>query len=339
MGEWTHLLTDIAPVQMLADRFAQRLRDRPFLFYRLVRDALSRIQQMRRYERVGRARIQTARAAAATVRLEWIIRPQLQVQQQLAKKEERSQLRIDQQRVLAHPSQSRTPPKIALQYRPGIHVRLAPNRMPDFFFDPALQLVQPVNHQIVIVVAARVPRDRPFRLCTAVVHRNYNSAAHSLERPPRIMPLLRAALQIRHVAGITGSNPLIEVTGGFNRAQRRDANQIETKLARAFLDAAFQITFVITFVITLVGGHFRTAQRTYCSASWTDGVASGDPYAVSMRQRTYSRSGTGRNGGRRYHLLFRNRQLTRTRSTASVGWRNERAPSASASLSMDIPTI
>ncbi len=55
-----------------------------------------------------------------------------------------------------------------------------------------------------------------------------------------------------------------------------------------------------------------------------------------MRQRTYSRSGIGTNGKRRYQCRFRKRQLTRRRSSASAGRRIERPASSRVSFNHGI---
>ena len=91
------------------------------------------------------------------------------------------------------------------------------------------------------------------------------------------MALLRAALEIRHLAGVTRSQPRIEFRRAFHRAKCRDSDKIESKLESVCLDLPLE---------TRALAHFRVAHLTYRSASVTDGIASGEPYAVSIRQRT-----------------------------------------------------
>ena len=87
-----------------------------------------------------------------------------------------------------------------------------------------MQLVQPVDHQIVVIVAARIARYGTGRLRAAVIHRDDDCTPHPLERLPRVATLLGAALQISHLAGVTGADPFVEVIRSFDFAQRRDSD-------------------------------------------------------------------------------------------------------------------
>src|SRR5439155_23314939 len=61
--------------------------------------------------------------------------------------------------------------------------------------------------------------------------------------------------------------------------------------------------------------------------SSTGGTVCSSPYAVSMRQRVYSRGGSGKNGGRRNQSRARKLHVRRTRSTASRGFTVARSAS------------
>src|SRR5207249_1519809 len=70
------------------------------------------------------------------------------------------------------------------------------------------------------------------------------------------------------------------------------------------------------FFHSLIVSRRHRANRMTSSSG---GTASSSPYAVNMRQRTYSRGGNGRNGARRYQSRARALQARRTRSSATRG--------------------
>src|SRR6185437_12700056 len=98
--------------------------------------------------------------------------------------------------VLPEPAQPRATREIALEYRASIDVRLSVHCMTDLILDPATQLVQPVDHHVVVIIATRVARYGTGRLRAAVIHRDDDGALHAFEWSPRVASLLGASLQI-----------------------------------------------------------------------------------------------------------------------------------------------
>ncbi len=225
---------------MLPDRFPQCLRDRSLLLNCLIRYAACCVQHPRCDECVRRARIEAPRAASAVIRVERAIRPQLQIEQQLTQKEKRPERRVDEIGALSDPAEPGALREIALEYRAGIDVGLPAHRTTDARLYPAMQLVQPIHHHIVIVVAPRIACDRTGWLGAAVVHRDYHGAPRPLVRQPGIPPLLCAAFQVVHLACVARAQPFVEAGCRVRRAECRDSHQIETDLARARLDPSFE---------------------------------------------------------------------------------------------------
>src|SRR4051812_37496130 len=105
----TYVLTDVTPVDQLADRLAQLDRNLFAQLDREIRDAPPRIELPRRGDRLRRTRVDASRARATPVRLERRIHLELEIQHQRAEKEERPALGIDEVRVLPEPAESRAP--------------------------------------------------------------------------------------------------------------------------------------------------------------------------------------------------------------------------------------
>ncbi len=92
------------------------------------------------------------------------------------------------------------------------------------------------------------------------------------------MPLRRAARKIRHLTRVTRCDPFVEVRRSLCRTERRHSDEIEAERSRAILDSLCEGS--------VAGSHRRVAQRAYCSTSCALGMKSGEPKAVSIRQRT-----------------------------------------------------
>ena len=84
------------------------------------------------------------------------------------------------------------------------------------------------------------PSDWSRRLAAAVVETDDHRAACTVHRTPRVATLLRAALEIVHVAGAARAKPLLEPAGRRRRSRARDANEIEAESVRLRLDPLFE---------------------------------------------------------------------------------------------------
>ena len=282
-------------------------------------------------ERVGRARVEAPRARAAPVRLERRVGRQLEVEHAARRGRRTSRARVDQHRALAEPPEPRAPREVALEDRPRVDVRLARHRRARRARATAsLQRAQPLDHHVVVVVAARVARDRARRLAPAVVHRR---------RRPRSRPPRTAARVSRRFSAPRASHGAISPArpAGEPRVERRRPSRpargarsrrgrsrgrrpapSRTSRGRGRRRHRRRAGAVLTPRSRPITAVARPTARTG-SRPPPAAPPSSSPYAVYMRHRTYSRGGTGRNGGRRHQPRARKRHATRSRSTASVG--------------------
>jgi hypothetical protein len=157
------------------------------------------------------------------------VRLELEVEDETAEEEERSERRIDEVRVLAEPAEPRAPREVALEQRARVHVRLARDRAPDARLDPAVQLAQPVDHHVVVVVAAGVARDGPARLAPAVLHRDDDRARHAGEWEPRVGALVAPLREVVHLPRVPRVEPPLELGRRLGGAEARDPREIEAE--------------------------------------------------------------------------------------------------------------
>src|SRR4029078_4013178 len=114
-----------------------------------------------------------------------------EIHQQRAEKKERTGAWIDQRCVLSEPTEPGAPSEIALEEWAGVDVRLAAHRSLGLRFDPAMKLRQPIEQDVMIIIAAPIPCDRPARLLAAVVHGDDNRRRGAIEREARVAALRR----------------------------------------------------------------------------------------------------------------------------------------------------
>lgn len=230
-------LTHVAPVQPLPHQRLELLRDLPAVLDREVADAPAGIEHPRRHERLRGTRIQAPRAAPAPVRLERCIHRQRHIHHQRSEKEERPLLRIDQHGILPEPPQPRAPREIPLQQRPAVHVRTRVHHHAKLRLQPRHEAAQPLTHDLVVVITARIPRHGAARLAAAVVHPHHDRVRCARVRPTRIASQLRAARHVVHARMVSRVQPRVEVRHGVGHAQIRHPHQVEAQPVRLPLEA------------------------------------------------------------------------------------------------------
>lgn len=186
-------------------------------------------------------RLDATRTGAAPVRLEGSIGLQLEVEQQRTEKEEGAERRIQQVGVLAKPAEPRAPREIALEQRSGIDVRLARDLSADVGLDARMQLAQLRLHHVMVVLAARVPRDGATRLASPVVQRNDDRVRRAWQWTTRVSPFLRTALEVVHDARMSRVDPCVEGIRRVSGAKGGDASELEAERVRVRLRKAREL--------------------------------------------------------------------------------------------------
>src|SRR3982074_2644645 len=105
-------------------------------------------------------------------------------------------------RVFSEPPQPCAPREIALENRPCIDVGLSRNPAADLELQPAVELVQPISHDGVVVVTAGVARHRTTRPPTAVIESDDYRPGRAAKSQARVATLSRPARQVIHFAGV-----------------------------------------------------------------------------------------------------------------------------------------
>src|SRR5688500_13242835 len=154
----THDLAVVAAVHPVADERAQLLRGGALVLDGEVRDAAPRIELVGRADRLRRADVDAALAAAAVIVLRRIGR-QRQVAIDLAQEEPRARIAVEEQRVLAAPAQARALRQLDLDDRSRIGEGAVAER-PDLPLDALAQRLQARGQHLVIIAAAGIPGDR-----------------------------------------------------------------------------------------------------------------------------------------------------------------------------------
>src|SRR5262249_33564567 len=147
----------VAAEEALPHRLAEPVFDRPALLDREVRDAPARVEDERPGERFGRARVEAARARAASL-LDRRVGREDERRHDLAEDEERSLPGDDEQSIFADEAETRARGPRALEDRRVVdeRTRLGAERA-----DERRQAPQLLAHAVVVVAAARVAGDPP----------------------------------------------------------------------------------------------------------------------------------------------------------------------------------
>ncbi len=126
-----------------------------------VTDAATGVELVRRHERPGRTGIQAASACPAVVGSKRLIGFERDVDEERPKQGEAAKSAIDQHRVLADPSQTGQPGKVAFEQRRGVGQGAAVG-FGSGDAEPGEKGVEPPPEQIVIIGASGVPGHFPL---------------------------------------------------------------------------------------------------------------------------------------------------------------------------------
>ena len=152
---------------------------------------------------------------------------------------------------------------------------LPATRAPTMLVDSSVQQAQALEHHVVIVVAARVARDRTGRLASAVVQADDDRALAPCERQARVATLFRGARHVRHLARVAALEPFVE------RARRLGRPEPGVMPTRS-KPSPYACALISDSIMAFARPTSRIARRRR-----RGGTADSSPYAVYMRQRTY----------------------------------------------------
>src|SRR5687768_13323088 len=178
----THILADVASIDEIAHQRLKLGRDLRAMLDREIGDAPVGVENAGLDERVGRTSLEAAGTAATAVGVERRVGLQVEIEQQGAEKKERAMSWTDQHRVLADPPESSALREVALENRAGIDVRFPADVASTLRLDPPVQRLESRHHDVVVIIAARVPRDRPRGLFASVIQGDDHRRANALER-------------------------------------------------------------------------------------------------------------------------------------------------------------
>ena len=196
-----------------------------------VRDAASRVEDVRAHEGAGRTRVQARRARAAAVRLPRVGR-KLGRGQDDADEEVRAERRRQEIRVLADPAEPHALGEVALEHGARVHGRAAADALPRGLGDEPGQLAQARPHQGVVVQAARVAGDRPparVGVGAAVRERDGDDRAAARQQALGVEALGAPPRQIVHRAGVAGVEPALERRAVLGRPGRAERDRVEAE--------------------------------------------------------------------------------------------------------------
>src|SRR5262249_4814192 len=152
-----HRQTMVAAEDAVADRGAQLARNRPLVLDGEVRDAAARIEPIGCGKRRRRADVKTSTTSAAVIDLRRV-RRQIERGEDRAEKQPRAELARDQIRVLALPPEAGGGGERLLHHRRGVDENL--HVAAGLRSQPTGQCLEAELDEVVVVVAARVDRDR-----------------------------------------------------------------------------------------------------------------------------------------------------------------------------------
>ena len=150
---------------------------------------------------------------------------------------------MDQAGVLADPTQSGAGGKDPLLDRSGVHIGARSHGTFGARQERALERVEPVEQDVVIVLSSRVARDlgrarRRRGARTGIVDEpDRHDAAYPLEEASRVDALLEPPRDVPHLARVPPRHPRAQELGLARRLRSRHACQIEADGERQRLGA------------------------------------------------------------------------------------------------------
>src|SRR3954468_18942433 len=240
----TDFLADIAAVDARPDPGAVLGRDVATVLDRQVRNALGRVEDAGRDERVGRAGVEAERARAALIERRRIDRER-QAADDLGQENPRAELWMNDAGVLADPAEAGVLRVDPFLHRPGVDIGTGVERLGGLLAHPCDQPLEPFTDQVVVVVAPGVTRDLRARWVGAldrvrtvgVVDRRRDD--HRLRvgnDVANVGALVGGAVQVAHLAGVAAIQPLAKKRQLGMRGGRRYSTPLETNRQRVTLD-------------------------------------------------------------------------------------------------------
>src|SRR5258706_1187622 len=209
----TDVLADVAAEDVAAEPLAPVFRDSALDLDGQVADAARGVEDVRRGECLGGARLEAGRAAAAHVG-PWPVGGQLQVGHDLAQEEPRAVLGMEEARVLAPRPEAGGRRPGPLDDRPGVGVGPARNR-PRLFPQAVHEAVEHRLQHVVVVITPGVARD-PAAVARrldgvgvrrVVLHSDRDQRAGPGEGRAQVAAPRHLRREIRHLAGVPPRHP------------------------------------------------------------------------------------------------------------------------------------
>ena len=244
-------LAIVAAEDAVADQRAQLRGNGGLVFDGQIRDAAPGVQLLRPDDGACGADGHAGLAVSAQVRFGGAGAGQLQIGVDFAEKEPAARLRVDQQRVLAHPAQPGLLRQGLLQHRgavregpkAGVH---ALRRLIDAPGQPG----QPAAHQLVVILSQGVAgnigpaaigqRRLAVRALRQIVHAGANQAAGAGLQLRRMQPLLHIAGHIAHFAVEAPRQPATQMGGLIAQLQIGNADLLKAQFPRPAPDVPHQ---------------------------------------------------------------------------------------------------
>ena len=92
-----------------------------------------------------------------------------------------------------------------------------------------MQLAEPRFDHIVVVVPARIARNRTAGLASTVIERHDDGVRRAGSRPARVATLLGATFEVVHDAGMPRVDPRLEGIRRIRGAEGRDPREVEAE--------------------------------------------------------------------------------------------------------------
>ncbi len=239
-----NVLADVAAVDVISDVAPRRLWNRSLELDRQIRETPGRVHHVRFDQRAGRAGVETARARPALVERR-LIRRQRQAGDQHRQEHPRSELVVDDARVLADPANPGVLRIDALLDGSGVDVGASLEVAAGARAQPREQRLQPLFDDDVIVVAPGVAGNRrPARLARLVRVRPLdvvdgaedNHRLRGGQDRPDIRPAIGGSMQVLHLTRIAAVQPVAQEPQLRVRRDGRDTAEVEPDRRRLTLD-------------------------------------------------------------------------------------------------------
>ncbi len=226
-------MANVAAEQPVTDPFPEFRCRHAAQLDRQVADTAGGVQYVRLWKSAGWACIQTRSASPAVVRHVRRVIGQLLIRQQRRQEDPTAGLPIEQQRILADPTQTGQLREFALQQRCGVYDTSYGRSRHEVFKKSAQPAQTVVNHVVIIPGAPGVSRDAALARCVlcrfvrAVVRAQHEHTSHAVQDMTRMLVSAPTIRQVVHFACVASFDPLLEPLESLRRHRRRCADQAE----------------------------------------------------------------------------------------------------------------